>query len=74
MLFWEGSIKGEHTQTSGLWAVIWVSGSEWLGLLISHSPSTLAISVPLVEQSITRKNCVFYLSIWMYPDLFGELF
>ena len=21
-----------------------------------------------------RKNCVFYLSICMYPDLFGELF
>ena len=39
-------------------AVIWVSGTEWLGLLISHRPSTLAISVPLVEQSITRKNCV----------------
>ena len=55
-------------------AVIWVSGTEWLGLLISHRPSTLAISVPLVKQSITRKNCVFYLSICMYPDLFGEVF
>ena len=59
-------------QTSG--AVIWVSGTEWLGLLISHRPSTLAILVRPVEQSITRKNCVFYLSICMYPDLFGELF
>ena len=47
---------------------------EWLGLLISHRPSTLAISVPVMEKSITRKNCVFYLSICMYPDLFGELF
>ena len=55
-------------------AVIWVSGTEWLGLLISHRPSTPAISVPLMEQSITRKNCVFYLSICMYQDLFGELF
>ena len=55
-------------------AVIWVSGTEWLGPLISHRPSTLAILVPLVEQSITRKNCVFYLAICMYPDLVGELF
>ena len=72
LLFWEGSLKGEYTQTSG--AVIWVSGTEWWGLLISHRPSTPAILVPLVEQSITRKNYVFYLSICMYPDLFGELF
>ena len=57
-----------------LGAVIWVSGTERLGLLISQRPSTLAILVPCVEQSITRKNCVFYLSICMYPDLFGELF
>ena len=55
-------------------AVVWVSCTEWLGLLISHRPSTPAISVPLIEQSITRKICMFYLSICMYPDLFGELF
>ena len=56
-----------------LGAVIWVSDTEWLGVLTSHRPSTLAILVPLVEQSITRMNCVFHLSICMYPDLFGEL-
>ena len=71
MLYREGTIKGEHTQTLGL-----LSGSsdtECLGILTSHRPSTLAVSVPLMEQSITRMNCVLYLSICMYPDLSGEL-
>ena len=72
MLFWEGTIKGEHTQTSGLSSGF--SDTEWLGLLTSHRPSTLAISVPLIEQSISRMNCVFYLSICMYPDLLGNFF
>ena len=32
-------------------AVIWVSGTEQLGQLLgSHQPSTLAVSVPLMEQ------------------------
>ena len=30
-------------------AVVWVSGTEQLGLLISHQPSTPAILVPLME-------------------------
>ena len=70
MLLWEGTIKEEHTGTLGL-----LSGSsdtECLGLLTSHRPSTLAILVPLMEQSITRMNCVFCSSICMYPDLCGE--
>ena len=71
MLFWEGTIKGEHTGTSGLSSGF--SDTECLGLLTSHRPSTLATSVPLMEWSITRMNCVFHLSICMYPDLFGEL-
>ena len=71
MLFWEGTIKGEHAQTLGLSSGY--SDTECLGLLTSHRPSNLAILVPLVEQSITRMNCVFYLSICMYSDLFGEL-
>ena len=70
MLFWEGNIKGKHTQASGLSSGF--SGTEWLGLFISHRPSTLAISVPLMEQSITRKNFVFYLSICMYLDFLGN--
>ena len=71
MLFWEGTIKGEHTQTLGLSSGL--SDTEWLGLLTNHRPSTPAISVPLVEQSLAKMNCVFPLSICMYPDLFGEL-
>ena len=71
MLFWEGTIKGEHTQSSGLLSGF--SDTEWLGLLTSHRPSTLAILVPLVEQSITRMKCVFHLSIRMYPDLLGNI-
>ena len=71
MLFWEGTIKGDHTQTSGLLSGL--SDTKQLGLLTSHRPSTPAISVPLVEQSITRMNHVFHLSICMYPDLLGEL-
>ena len=47
MLFWEGTIKGEHTQTLGLSSGF--SDTEWLGLLTSHRPSTLAISVPLMQ-------------------------
>ena len=72
MLFWEGTIKGEHTQTSEMSSGL--SDTEWLGLLTSHRPSTLAILVPFMEQRITRMNCVFHLFICMYPDLFGELF
>ena len=56
MLLREGTIRGEHIWTLGL-----LSGSsdtEHLGLLTSHRPSTSAISVPLVEQSITRMDCV----------------
>ena len=71
MLLREGTIKGEHNQTLGL-----LSGSsdtEQLGLLTSHRPSTLAILVPLMGQSITRMDCVICLSICMYPDLSGEL-
>ena len=70
MLFWEGTIKGEHTWTLGLSSGF--SDTEQLGPLTSHRSSTLAISVPLVEQSITRMNCVSHLSICMYPDLLGN--
>ena len=71
MLFWEGTIKGEHTLTSGLSSGF--SDTEWLGPLTSHRPSAPVILMPLMEQSITRMNCVFYLSICMYPDILGNL-
>ena len=45
---WGGNyIRRAHL---GFRAVIWVSGTEWLGLLLSHRPSTLAILAPLMEQ------------------------
>ena len=69
---WGGKyIRTAHTN---LGAVVWVSGTEQLGLSISHRPSTPAILVPLVEQSISRKNWMFYLSICTYPDPFEECF
>ena len=71
MLLREGTIKEEHNQTSGLSSGS--SDTKHLGLLTCHRPSTLATSVPLVEQSITRMDCVICLSICMYPDLSEEL-
>ena len=70
MLLREGTIKGEHNQTSGLSSGY--SGTKCLDLLTSHRPSTLAVSVPLKEKSITRMDSVTCLSICMYPDLSGE--
>ena len=52
----EGTIKGEHNRTLGLSSGS--SNTKHSGLLISHRPSTLAISVPLMEQSIIRMDCV----------------
>ena len=70
MLSREGTIKGEHIQTSGL--LSGYSGTKHLGLLTSHRPSTSAVLVPLEEKSITRMDSVTCLSICMYPDLSGE--
>ena len=70
MLWREGTIKGEHYQTLGVSSGY--SGTKHLGLLASHRPSTLAVSVPLEEKSITRMDSVTCLSICMHPDLSGE--
>ena len=70
MLLREGTIKGEHHQT--LQPSSGYSGTKHLGLLTSHRPSTSAVSVPLMEKSISRMECVTCLSIYMYPDLSGE--
>ena len=57
---------------SGFEAVIWVSGTECLGLLLSHQPSTLGISVPLVEQEYIQDE-LFSLCIQVPPPrLFGN--
>ena len=48
-----------------LGAVIWVSGTEWLGQLLGgHQPSTSAILVPLVEQEyIPVELCVLFIHL-----------
>ena len=67
---WGGKyIRRAH---SGFGAVVWVSGTECLGLLLSHQPSTLAISVPLMEQEYIQDK-LFSLFIHVYaPRLFGN--
>ena len=53
-------------------AVIWVSGTEPLGLLLSNWPSTLALLVPLVEQEYIQDE-LFTLFIHVHePRLFGN--
>ena len=71
MLLREGTIKGEHNQTSGLSSGS--SGTKHSGLLMSHRPSTSVLLVPLMEKSITRMDYVICLSIFMYPDFSGKL-
>ena len=71
MLLREGTIKREHNQTLGLSSGS--SDTKHLGLLMSHIPSTLAISVPLMEQSIIKMDHVICLSISMYQDFSGKL-
>ena len=59
--------------SSSLRAVVWISGIEQLGLLLSHWPSTLAISVPLVEQEYIQ-NELFTLFIHVHaPAFLGTL-
>ena len=41
-----GGGKYIRKANSSFGAVVWVSVTEWLGHLLSHRPSTLAISVP----------------------------
>ena len=67
---WGGKyIRRAH---SGFGAVVWVSGTEQLGLLSSHQPSTPAISVPLVEQEyIQDKLSSMFIHVHA-PRFFGN--
>ena len=67
---WGGKyIRRAH---SSFRAVIWVSDTEWLGLLLSHQPSTLAILVPLMEQEyIQDELCSLFIHVHA-PRLFGN--
>ena len=58
--------------SSSFGAVIWVSGTEQLGLLLSHWPSTPAILVTLMEQEYIQDE-LFNLFIHVYaPRSFGN--
>ena len=58
--------------SSSLGAVIWVSGTEWLGPLLSHQPSTPATSVPLMEQDyILDELCTLFIHVHA-PRHFGN--
>ena len=48
-----------------LGAVVWVSGTKWLGQLLGgHQPSTSAISVPLVEpEYIPVELCALFIHL-----------
>ena len=56
----------------GFGAVIWVSGTEQFGLLLSHWPSTLAISVPLIDQEYTQDELSSFFISLHARRLFGS--
>ena len=70
MLFWGGKyIRRAHTN---LRVVVWVSGTEWLGLLSSHQPSTSAVLVPLMEQEYIHDELSALFIHVHAPRLFGN--
>ena len=63
-------IRSAHTN---LRTVIWVSGTEQLGQSISHRPSTLAISVPLMEQEYNQNElCTLFIHVHVPRPLLGN--
>ena len=56
-------------------AIVWVSGTEWLGQLLGgHWPSTLAISVPLVEQEyISVELCALFIHLHVIRPVWNIL-
>ena len=54
-------------------AVVWVSGTEQLGPLLSHQPSTPAISVPLMKQEyILDVLCTLFIYVCVPKPLLGN--
>ena len=64
-LFMHLGIGYKKKACTSLGAVIWLSETEWLGqLLKGHQPSTLAISVPLMEQEyIPVELCALFIHL-----------
>ena len=72
MLQWEGTIKGEYDQASGL--LLPSSGCSDTSVWVFNKPQTLyfgCLGAPQVG-SIPRMHSVCF-SISMHPDLFGGL-
>ena len=69
--YWGGNYIRKVSTSLG--AVVWVFGTEWLGQLLgSHQPSTLAISVPLMEQEYSLNElCILFIYLHV-PRLFGN--
>ena len=65
-----GYIRKAHL---GFRAVLWVSGTEWFGLLLSHQPSTPAILVPLMEQEYTQDELSSLFISVHAPRLLGNI-
>ena len=73
MFQWEGTIKGEYDQASGL--LLLLSGCFDTSVWVFNKPQTLyfsCLSAPQVG-SISRMHSVVCFSISMHPDLFGGL-
>ena len=67
-----GGGKYIRRASSSFRAVVWVSGTEWLDPLLSHGPSTSAISVPVMEQEYILEE-LFTLFIHVQaPRIFGN--
>ena len=61
---------GAHTSFG---AVVWVSGTEQLNPLTSHQPSTLVISVPLVEQEYNQEElCALFIHVHVLRPFLGN--
>ena len=70
MLF--GGGKYIRRASSSLGAVVWASGTEQLGLLLSYWPSTPAILVPLMEQEYIQDELSTLFIHVHAPRLFGN--
>ena len=55
-------------------AVIWVSGTECLGPLIRHQPSTPPILVSLMEQEYNQEElCTLFIHVHVPRPFMGNL-
>ena len=63
--------KYKRRAHTNLRVVVWVSGTEWLGLSISHRPSTPAISMFLMAEYNQNELCTLFIHMHV-PRPFGN--